>query len=107
MLLELLDSLRNAFLVYSGNSPATKVEVGEDIYYRLYDMRLVVTTTIAVKESTVERLKRIMKEKETKSLDQTINLLIESAQGVPPSMFGIDRRRRMSLTRREHEEFEK
>jgi hypothetical protein len=65
------------------------------------------TTTIAVKESTVERLKRIMKERETKSLDQTINLLIESVEGVPPSMFGADRKKRISLTRPEHEEFQR
>jgi hypothetical protein len=65
------------------------------------------TTTIAVKESTVERLKRIMKEREAKSLDQTINLLIESAEGVPSSMFGADRKKRTSLTRREHEEFQR
>jgi hypothetical protein len=64
------------------------------------------TTTIAVRESTVERLKRIMKEKDAKSLDQTINLLIESAEGVPSSMFGADRKRLMSLTRREHEAFQ-
>jgi hypothetical protein len=51
-------------------------------------------------------LKRIMKEKEAKSLDQTINLLIESAEGVPSSMFGADRRRRVRLTRPEHEEFQ-
>jgi hypothetical protein len=63
-------------------------------------------TTIAVKESTVERLKRIMKQREAKSLDQTINLLIESAEGVPSSMFGADRDKRISLTPREHEEFQ-
>jgi hypothetical protein len=65
------------------------------------------TTTIAVRESTVQRLKRIMKERETKSLDQTINSLIESAEGIPQSMFGADRRKRISLTSLEHEEFQK
>ena len=65
------------------------------------------TTTIAVKESTAERLKRIMKERDARSLDQTINLLIESAEGVPSSMFGADRKARVVLTRREHEEFQK
>lgn len=65
------------------------------------------TTTIAVKESTAEKLKRIMKEKETKSLDQTITLLIENAEGIPSSMFGADRSRRMRLTQREHQEFQK
>ena len=62
------------------------------------------TTTIAVKESTVEKLKRLMKEKHAKSLDQTINSLIESAQGIPPSMFGADMARQITLTMREHEE---
>jgi hypothetical protein len=64
------------------------------------------TTTIAVRESTVEKLKRIMKEREARSLDQTINLLIESAEGIPVSMFGADNQKRTSLTRREHEEFQ-
>jgi hypothetical protein len=64
-------------------------------------------TTIAVKESTVEKLKRLMKARHTKSLDQTINSLIESAEGVPPSMFGADKRKRIRLTRQEHEEFQR
>jgi hypothetical protein len=64
-------------------------------------------TTIAVKESTVEKLKRIMKERETKSLDQTINYLIESAEGIPSSMFGADKKTGLRLTRREHEDFQR
>jgi len=64
-------------------------------------------TTIAVKESTVEKLKRLMRARRTESLDQTINSLIESAEGVPPSMFGADRKRRVRLTPHEHEEFQK
>jgi hypothetical protein len=64
------------------------------------------TTTIAVKESTVERLKRIMKERDANSLDQTINLLIEDVQGLPKSMFGADKGKRLNLQRREHEEFQ-
>jgi hypothetical protein len=66
-----------------------------------------VTTTIAVKESTVERLKRLMKERDAKNLDQTINLLIEDAEGIPKSMFGADKGKRLNLTRREHEEFQR
>ena len=64
-------------------------------------------TTIAVKESTVEKLKRIMKEREAKSLDQTINYLIESAEGVPSTMFGVDKKAGLRLTRREHEDFQR
>jgi hypothetical protein len=76
------------------------------IYYSLYSI-CVVSTTIAVKESTRERLKKIMKEEGTKTLDQTINALIERAGGVPKSMFGADRKRGVRLSRQEHEEFQR
>jgi hypothetical protein len=75
------------------------------IDYNLYQSKM--ATTIAVKESTVEKLKRIMKTRHTKSLDQTINSLIESAEAVPLSMFGVDKRRHIILSRREHVEFQK
>ncbi|MDA4137486.1 MAG: hypothetical protein OK449_10900 [Thaumarchaeota archaeon] len=65
------------------------------------------STTIAVKESTREKLKKIMKQEGTKSLDQTINTLIERAAGVPQSMFGADRKRGVGLSRQEHEEFQR
>jgi len=64
-------------------------------------------TTIAVKESTAEKLKRLMRVKHAQSLDQTINSLIESAEGVPPTMFGADKGRRLGLTSLEHEEFQR
>ena len=64
------------------------------------------TTTIAVKETTVEKLKRLMKTRQTESLDQTINSLIESAEGVPSSMFGADKRKHITLTEHEHEKFQ-
>jgi hypothetical protein len=62
-------------------------------------------TTIAVKETTVEKLKRVMKTRHTKSLDQTINSLIESAEAVPSSMFGADKLRHITLSEHEHEKF--
>lgn len=64
-------------------------------------------TTIAVKESTLEKLKRLMKARHADSLDQTIISLIESSEGVPQSMFGADKQRRIHLTQREHEEFQR
>ncbi|HEY6282984.1 MAG TPA: hypothetical protein VIW22_03575 [Nitrososphaerales archaeon] len=64
-------------------------------------------TTIAVKESTLEKLKRIMKARHAGSLDQTINSLIESSEGIPKSMFGVDRRKQIRLTQREHDEFQR
>ncbi len=65
------------------------------------------STTIAVKESTAEKLRRIMKERHTKSIDQTINSLIDGAEGIPPSMYAVDKQKRVNLTRREHEEFQR
>lgn len=64
-------------------------------------------TTIAVKDSTLVKLKRIMKARHAESLDQTINSLIESSEGIPQSMFGVDRQKGVHLTRGEHEEFQK
>lgn len=64
-------------------------------------------TTIAVKETTVEKLKRLMKARHAESLDQTINSLIETAENVPASMFGLDKRKHVHLTKFEHEEFQK
>ena len=64
-------------------------------------------TTIAVRESTLAKLKMVMKAKHTKSLDQTIVSLIEGSEGTPQSMFGVDARKRIHLTRLEHEEFQK
>jgi hypothetical protein len=63
--------------------------------------------TVAVKESTLEKLKMIMREEKEASLDQTINLLIERAQGVPKSMFGADRYSGIHLTEKEHDEFQR
>jgi hypothetical protein len=64
-------------------------------------------TTIAVKDTTLEKLRRLMKARHAESLDQTINLLIETAEGIPQSMFGADKRRKIHLTRLEHEEFQR
>ena len=63
--------------------------------------------TVAVKESTLEKLKMIMREEKEASLDQTINLLIERAEGVPKSMFGVDRSSAIRLTEEEHDEFQR
>ena len=65
------------------------------------------TTTIAVKESTRDKLRRFMKEEGAESLDQAINALMEKAEQVPKSMFGVDRPKAVHLSRREHEEFQR
>ena len=65
------------------------------------------STTIAVKESTRDKLRRIMKEEGAHSLDQAINALMEKAEQVPKSMFGVDRTKAIRLSKREHEEFQR
>src|ERR1700688_1543878 len=52
------------------------------IYHSLYFISIM-TTTIAVKESTRDKLRRIMKEEGAHSLDQAINSLMEKAERVP------------------------
>ena len=64
-------------------------------------------TTMAVKEATLVKLKRIMKARHAESLGQTKHSLIEISEGIPKSMFGADRRKRMHLTHEEHEEFQR
>jgi hypothetical protein len=66
-----------------------------------------VTTTIAVKEATRDRLKRIMKEEGVQNLDQAINALIEKAERLPKSMFGVDKTKSVHLSKHEHEEFQR
>ena len=65
------------------------------------------TTTIAVRESTRDKLRRMMKEEGARSLDQTINSLMEKAERIPSTMFGADKARAVRLSRREHEEFQR
>jgi len=76
------------------------------IYYSIYSISIM-TTTIAVRESTRDKLRRIMKEEGAQSLDQTINSLIERAERVPRSMFGADGPKAIRLSDREHEEFQR
>ena len=65
------------------------------------------TTTIAVKEPTRDKLRRIMREEGAQSLDQAINSLIEKVERVPKSMFGVDGPKGIHLSRREREEFQR
>ena len=48
-----------------------------------------------------------MKPKGSRSLDQSINDLIEKSEGVPKTMFGVDKETKLKLTRKEHEGFQR
>lgn len=63
------------------------------------------TKTVAVSESTWERLKKLMKREKAKDLDELITILIQKSEEIPSSMFGTDRK--LKYTQREHEEFVK
>ena len=60
--------------------------------------------TVAVSESTWERLNKLMKQEDAKDLDELINILIRKSEKVPSSMFGADRQH-IKYTQKEHEEF--
>jgi predicted CopG family antitoxin len=61
--------------------------------------------TIALSESTWEKLKKLVKEKGAKDFDELIRMLVQKSEELPPSMFGVDRRIKLQYTQKEHEEF--
>jgi len=63
--------------------------------------------TIAVSESTWERLKKLMKKEKARDLDELISILIQKSEEIPSSMFGIDRKLNIKYRQEEHEEFVK
>ncbi len=60
--------------------------------------------TVAVKEETWERMRKLLEAEDAKSFDELIRKLIDRSLRVPMSMFGVDRHRKVQLTLREHEE---
>ncbi len=60
--------------------------------------------TVAVREETWERMKKLLEMGDAKTFDELIRSLMDQSFQVPRSMFGVDRGRRVRLTRREHEE---
>lgn len=63
--------------------------------------------TVAVTETTLDKLKRAMKQQGTPTMDATINSLLEKANKVPHSMFGVDAKRSLRLSAKEHEAFQR
>ena len=59
--------------------------------------------TVAVKEDTWERMKKMLESGEADSFDQLIRKMMDRRLGVPKTMFGVDRQRGIHLTRKEHE----
>ena len=65
----------------------------------------IMAKTVAVREETWERMKKLLDAGDAKSFDELIRKLIDQSLRVPGSMFGVDRHRKVHLTLREHEEF--
>jgi predicted CopG family antitoxin len=61
--------------------------------------------TVAVREETWEKMKKMLEAEDAKSFDELIRKLMDKSLRVPNSMFGVDRNRKVRLTLREHEEF--
>jgi predicted CopG family antitoxin len=59
--------------------------------------------TVAVKDETWRRMKKMLERGEAESFDQLIRKMLDRMLGVPESMFGIDRRSNIRLTLKEHE----
>ena len=63
--------------------------------------------TVAVTASTLDRLKRAMKQEGAATMDATINSLLQKANRVPQSMFGVDAGKGSTLSAKEHEDFQR
>jgi len=61
--------------------------------------------TVAVREETWEKVKKLFEAEDAKSFYELIRKLMDKSLRVPSSMFGVDRDRKARLTLREHEEF--
>jgi len=59
--------------------------------------------TIAVDESTWQKLRGLMKEEGAEDFDQLITILIERSKEIPKSMFGVDAKLKIRFTQEEHE----
>jgi predicted CopG family antitoxin len=60
--------------------------------------------TVAVREETWEMMKKLLDAGDAKSFDELIKKLIDQSLRVPKSMFGVDKKRTVHLTLKEHEE---
>src|SRR2546428_13390577 len=73
------------------------------LHYTLCSLRTM-AKTVAVREETWERMKKLLEAGDAKSFDELIRKLIDQSLQVPKSMFGVDKNRKVQLSLREHEE---
>src|SRR2546425_12947977 len=74
------------------------------LHYVLCILTKVMAKTVAVREETWERMKKLLEAGDAKSFDELIRKLIDQSLRVPRSMFGVDRNKKAQPTLRQHEE---
>ncbi len=74
------------------------------LHYVLCILAKAMAKTVAVREETWERMKKLLEAGDAKSFDELIRKLIDQSLRVPRSMFGVDKNRKVQFTLREHEE---
>ncbi len=60
--------------------------------------------TLAVREDTWERMKKLVDSGEASTFDELIRKMMDRSLQIPPTMFGVDRKLKLRLTLREHEQ---
>ncbi len=63
--------------------------------------------TVAVSEDTWKRMRKLLDSSEARTFDELIRRLMDQNLRIPESMFGVDRKRGIRLTKKEHEEVTK
>lgn len=63
--------------------------------------------TIALLTPTWEKLKKLKETEKAATFQEAIERLIEKASLTPVSMFGVDKKLKISFTQKEHEEITK
>jgi len=66
-----------------------------------------IAKTVAVSVETWERMRKLLDSGEARTFDELIRRLMDQSLRLPESMFGVDRKRGIRLTKKEHEEITK
>ena len=63
-----------------------------------------IAKTVAVNVETWERMRKLLDSGEARTLDELIRRLMDQSLRLPESMFGVDRKLGIRVTKKEHEE---
>ena len=63
-----------------------------------------IAKTVAVNVETWERMRKLLDSGEARTFDELIRRLMDQSLRLPESMFGVDRKLGIRVTKKEHEE---